>query len=1174
MKTHRSVLLLALVIGTFLWHPGGSDQEALPAGAITLARPTVSDLGETGELQVPVPYHPIRRAQMSRQDAMIAGVNRLEELLGGSEYQLEHPLYSVRYSASGLTFQPRCGGAPWSWSLAHYGTANENFISSDGSPVAPRAGRRKTVMFERGEFVERYLSELRNIEQQFVIEQAPELGLNEDLFIRGDIRCVGEFERHNQGWLWRDPATGAVTSLGQVSVFDADGDRIPASMTANQYGTEIIVDGTALLAARYPVTVDPEIGVNDFLISAPGVTDLELFHARDPTLAYGKSGLCLVVWTGAKPSGKSEIFGQLVNAATGDPSGEQFQISNVGSNGNTSVRVYDPQIACDPDTGRFLVVWVGSNANNHAEIFGQLYSEIGQRLGDEIAISQMGDPTSIVSFAGEPSVVFNTAPGIAGTGQYLVSWVGRGESIVGYSVWGQFINPDGAEWGGDIYLNGLGNIDEQTIAVNTTTGEFMLAFTAYTEAGLDLFSRRLRRGGGPTDPLPSLVAATEFDETAVAIAFNAAEDEFLVAWDSYRSGEDLPFSVSAQLLNPEGVPKLSAALPISDVSDGSDEPIRCSPAVVWDSAQNFYVIAWAVGAEPNGEMHTVLASLAPGTGEFLGEPQIVPRAGTPALAHGRDGGRSRLLGAWEGIDPGDDTLFGQRHTEIHGRMFQTSGGGLVVPAGATEQFSETSLRINRLQRSFSPDVAYSATSDLYFVVWHQDLGSLGITEIFCQVLDSEGNAITPANRQLTDGLTHTGNQFDSRPRVAWNSQRDWFVVVFERDYFGDPLIISMPVRAHGINLAGPQRTISREYDSSEFAPSRPAIAYDSGRDQFLVVWSADDPAVGRGDQDFEIHARRLNGGGFDTTPDDFQVSRLQPPAGSGYPFNDPQFSAYRPEVCFDPSADCFHVVYEGRDFIDSDRVTGVYRTRVSAGAGSPHIAHSKLVAETGLWSRPDVAVDPSSGDYLVVWANEGKVFGQAMDTAIEMPTTAPIEIAGGPGACRPAVEFNRWENEYLVTWSQVPAVGEDLEIFARRIVAGGVEGGSVRLSDMGADGEPDYYADSPALIAGADGEYFVTWSGGDDRGGLDTDSPQIFGQRYEFNKPEIVSVRLQSDDLIIKFTCRPHDSYQIQASQDLRSWADLGGAVSGTDSGLAQYTDYSVIPVLRERYYRVTLVEP
>lgn len=320
--------------------------------------------------------------------------------------------YVADYSAEGFSFRPRFGGPGWAWQLSavRAGAADLPGVSLTG--VRPDLGD-GMVSYDRGAIVERYLErDATTIEQQFLIPAPLKLG-GADLLIAGSVRSPGTFAATDSGWEWRTDK-GAVT-LGDVTVFDANGAILPASMEVSANGTRIKVDGAALATAAYPVTIDPLVGADDFPITS--VTGLNAgYDAFEPSAAYNPvTNQYLVVFSAdgiARPNDEFEIYGQFVDAATGQLVRGPFRISNTGNfvkEGGTSPEdfgsetpgvedaydAFSPEVAYSTRDNVFLVAWVadngnpddsivwnsnGANTNTSFEVYVQVVSADGELL--------------------------------------------------------------------------------------------------------------------------------------------------------------------------------------------------------------------------------------------------------------------------------------------------------------------------------------------------------------------------------------------------------------------------------------------------------------------------------------------------------------------------------------------------------------------------------------------------------------------------------------------------------------------------------------------------------------------------------------------------------------------------------------------------------------------------
>jgi len=175
--------------------------------------------------------------------------------------------------------------------------------------------------------------------------------------------------------------------------------------------------------------------------------------------------------------------------------------------------------------------------------------------------------------------------------------------------------------------------------------------------------------------------------------------------------------------------------------------------------------------------------------------------------------------------------------------------------------------------------------------------------------------------------------------------------------------------------------------------------------------------------------------------------------------------------------------------------------------------------------RPAVAYNNTNNEYLVVWAgdtnahtvdNEMEIYGQRVDAQTGKLIGNEIRISdmgvdGDPalGATEPAVVYNPRTLEYLVVWRGDDVVDNELEIYAQRLNAAGVEIGEndARISTMGAEGSPAFSALSPAVACNLlNAEYLVVWHGDDTYNNV----IEVYGQRLGPTGAEI-----GADDFVI-----------------------------------------------------------
>ncbi len=106
--------------------------------------------------------------------------------------------------------------------------------------------------------------------------------------------------------------------LKELYVYDATGAEVAATFEVCLDHTAISVEEEALASATFPVTIDPEIGPDDFRISTMGPEGNVNFDASTPAVAYNSvDNNYLVVWSGedtidSLAVNELEIFGQLI----------------------------------------------------------------------------------------------------------------------------------------------------------------------------------------------------------------------------------------------------------------------------------------------------------------------------------------------------------------------------------------------------------------------------------------------------------------------------------------------------------------------------------------------------------------------------------------------------------------------------------------------------------------------------------------------------------------------------------------------------------------------------------------------------------------------------------------------------------------------------------------------
>lgn len=1053
---------------------GGGVTLRLAVGVIVVG--VVALIGGRGP-DTPGPADATAPARISPAEAAAVAVNDLRR--AGSGFVLHHPSYDADFTRSGIVFTPRGSGAEWRWRLRYVGSATEPLLDP-ARPVRPNQVGKRTIAYARGPIVEQYVLRGDAIEQQFVLPRRLP-ALDSDLVITGAVSARGSFGRNAKGWRWR---TGrSEVTLGTETVRDARGRVLPSRMRVTAREVRLTVSAAALARAAYPVTVDPEIGVSDFPVSQMGQPP-EQFDGFNPAVAYSPwQGAYLVVWQGddgppATADDEFEIFAAYVDAA-GSYISSGHPVSDMGPADDPNFDALDPAVTYNPVAKEFLVVWSGDDTTDgEFEIFGQRLATNGLELGtNDFRISDMGVDGNSNSDAERPSAAYNPA-----TGEYLVAWSGADTTPGEFEIYAQRLTDSGVETGAnDLRISAMGPAANASfdalspaLAASGATGEYLVVWQGDDDTApnvddeFEIFGQRLNAATGAevgTDDFrisemgPHSSAA--FAAVEPAAAYNAATGEYLVVWSGdHNTGglADNEFEIFGQRLTATGVEAGQNDFRISDLGTDRDPAFAAhAPALSWNGTTSEYLVVWS------GD---------------------------------------------DGID-GELEIFGQRLTsagaEAGANDFRVSDAG---PEGVRDFAAE------------APAVAYNEANEEYTVVWHADDKDIDDIELHGQRLDAATAAELGANDFRISDMVRDDNasfQAGGGPAVVYNPTDNEYMVVWsgtddragltadEYEIYGQRISAATGVEVGAddfrISDMGPDG--GADYDAFD-----PAVAYNSVDREYLVVWSADDDAIGLAQDEREIWGQRLTPTGSEVGGNDFRISEMGPEG-------DPGWFGAEPAVAYNSTNNEYVVVWLGTD----DRPGMVYQQeiygqRLTGGTGAPIGIDDFRVSDAGpdddySWSvsSPVIAYNGAANEYLTVWSGdddvtaEVEIHGQrlaGLDAAEVGTNDFRISNTGPSGnysyaAYLPSIAWNARGDQYLVVWEAW--LFTDQEIFGRRLSgAGAAIGADFQISEMGPSGNNSFRGGDPAASwNSATGEFLVVWYGHDS-----TPSGQlhgIFGQR-------------------------------------------------------------------------------
>lgn len=294
-----------------------------------------------------------------------------------------------------------------------------------------------------------------------------------------------------------------------------------------------------------------------------------------------------------------------------------------------------------------------------------------------------------------------------------------------------------------------------------------------------------------------------FNQTQPAIAYNTTAGAYLVVWQ-HEWAVGASSTINGRMIAADGAPA-------GQVFGISAEPDNClAPDIAYNAATGEYLVVWEYAFDVDRDDYDIYGQRVSSSGVLLGNRIAIVTSGDhegrPAVAY--NSVANEYLVAWE--NQTDGKIYGVRL----GTTGITIGNAAVIGASPGNAAA-------------APDLAYSATSDLYLLVWHGKNAG-GDYEAYGQrvhpLLPLLGNAINLSN--------WSGNQWN--PRLAYHPQRDEFLI-FWQDYHWDLFkaqIYGQRLQANGA-LIGGAVTVANQ---SAVDNRNPDVIYQPSARGYLLVW--------------------------------------------------------------------------------------------------------------------------------------------------------------------------------------------------------------------------------------------------------------------------------------------------------------------------------------------------
>ena len=407
--------------------------------------------------------------------------------------------------------------------------------------------------------------------------------------------------------------------------------------------------------------------------------------------------------------------------------------------------------------------------------------------------------------------------------------------------------------------------------------------------------------------------------------------------------------------------------------------------------------------------------------------------------------------------------------------------------------------------AFDPGVAYNTLQDEFLVVWQGiDPSAPTETEIYGRLLDGVGAPKGPVHRLSEVPGTNPAGQ----PVVGYSPVVNQYLLAYTgfppaavpppaNNPAGQVEILGQVVTTNGVRSGNPVRISNTDPTNADADQATdPAMAYDPERDQFRIVWRADETEA-----DFEISTRRVSSSLID--PGGFTVVPISTTAAG---------TADDPVIAHLPDQDRYAIAWE------SNVPAASFISREVIGVGANTIADDAQISG-GLNSaaQASITANPAAGEFLVGFANdlagEGfEAFAQRLSSeGVQIPnaTDSRISTMGPPGATAYDVSatvnttagFHPLMGRYLVTWASdhdLPGlVDNELERYGQALDGAGTEvpNFDFRISFAGPDGSTAAAPLDASLAAStARRGWLQVWEGDDNRPPLADNEFEIYGR--------------------------------------------------------------------------------
>ncbi len=256
--------------------------------------------------------------------------------------------------------------------------------------------------------------------------------------------------------------------------------------------------------------------------------------------------------------------------------------------------------------------------------------------------------------------------------------------------------------------------------------------------------------------------------------------------------------------------------------------------------------------------------------------------------------------------------------------------------------------------------------------------------------------------------------------MAYNSVRDEYLIVWEDHYASEIAIYARRADSDGNALSSAIQVAHY----STYTSCQPAVAYSPAQDKYLVVYSQDTKPSGVPDIDYNIIAQPINGNGTITE--------------TGFLIGGNTNRQRHPAVAYNRTYDEFLVTWDEEQGIGGWH--DIWAQRINAADWSSEPGPVCIATGDSLHRRqPDVAYNAARNEYLIAYTREdtdGDVFGKVVDAGLTDPLSIAEFALVWNTNLQGDVALAAGQDEYLAVWQDGP-FPYWRTIYARRVTGAG-----------------------------------------------------------------------------------------------------------------------------------------